>query len=95
VSDEVYVPGKAQIAHEILAYLDNHPDAQDTVDGIVDWWLLERKIIYQRKIVQEALAELIDKELILEVPGGDSRIHYRVNHRRIEKIRVLLGQARE
>jgi len=31
---------------EILAYLADHPDAQDTLAGIFEWWLLERKITY-------------------------------------------------
>ncbi len=86
------MPGKAQIAHEILAYLDNHPDAQDTLDGIVDWWLLERKIIYQRKIVQGVLAELVDKGLVMEVPAGDSRTHYGVNPNKHGEIQTLLNQ---
>lgn len=90
VSDEVYVPGKAQIAREILAYLTDHPDAQDTLDGIIEWWLLDRKIIYQRKIVQEVLAELVDKGLLLEVPAGDSRTHYRVNQIKSEEILAFL-----
>jgi hypothetical protein len=84
------VPGKAQIAHEILAYLAEHPDAQDTLDGIVEWWLLERKTIYQKKIIKEALAELVEEGLLLEAHGEDSRVHYRVNQIKSEEIRSFL-----
>jgi hypothetical protein len=90
VSNEVYVPGKSQVAHEILAYLVDHPEAQDTLDGIIEWWLLERKTIYQKKIVKEALAELVDKGLVLEIPGGDSRIHYKLTPDKQGEIRTFL-----
>ncbi len=28
-----------QISHEILAYLTDHPEAQDTIEGIMKWTL--------------------------------------------------------
>src|SRR5918911_1556857 len=28
-----------QIAYNILAYLAENPDAQDTMEGIIGWWL--------------------------------------------------------
>ena len=59
-------PGKPQIAHEILAYLAEHPEAEDTLDGIVRWWLLEQKIKYQTNMVREAIAELVGEGLLLE-----------------------------
>lgn len=80
---------KSETAHEILAYLVAHPGAQDTLEGIVEWWLLERKIIYQTKIVQEALAELIDKGLVLECKGLDSRTYYRANQSKSAEILTL------
>lgn len=52
-------PDKTRIAHEILAYLVEHPEAQDTLEGIVQWWLLERKIKYQEILVKEALTKLV------------------------------------
>ena len=27
-----------ELLHEILAYCVEHPDAKDTVDGILNWW---------------------------------------------------------
>jgi hypothetical protein len=32
-------PGLARLSEEILSYLGAHPQAADTVDGIVGWWL--------------------------------------------------------
>ena len=38
---------ESKIGNEILAYLVDHPKTQDTLEGIVEWWLLERAIKYQ------------------------------------------------
>jgi hypothetical protein len=83
-------PDKFRIAHEILAYLMDHPDAQDTLDGVVQWWLLERKIKNQTDLTKEALAELVSKGLVLESESGDSRIHYRMNPDKSKEIQRLL-----
>jgi hypothetical protein len=83
-------PEKLPVAREILAYLAEHPDAQDTVEGIVEWWLLEQKIKHHTAQVQEALAELVTKGLVLKHEGRDTRIHYRMNRYKAEEIRALL-----
>ncbi len=80
---------KSRIAHEILAYLMDHPDAQDTLDGVVQWWLLERKIKNQADLAKEALAELVHKAWVLEVSVGDS-CTYRMNRNKYEEIRAFL-----
>ena len=46
-----------QTGYQILAYLVEHPKAQDTVEGIVEWWLLERAIKYQKTQIVKAIAE--------------------------------------
>ena len=86
---------KVQIGYQILAYLAAHPEAQDTLEGIVEWWLLERTIKFETARVKEALAELSSKGLILEEKGTDSRTRYRINQARFEKIRELLKQKNE
>ena len=83
---------KSQIAYEILAYMVEHPEAQDTLEGIVEWWLLEQHIARQTGKVKKALAELVTKGLILERKGEDSRAHYRINRRKYKEIQALLKQ---
>jgi hypothetical protein len=83
---------KSETAHEILAYLAAHPEAQDTLEGIVQWWLLEQKIRSQTARVKEALAELVTRKLVLECPGNDARNHYRLNRRKMKTIRAILGE---
>lgn len=86
---------KTEIAREILAYLVDHPDAQDTLEGIIQWWLLERKIKYQTDMVKQTIAELVEKGFILEERAKDSRVHYRTNQSKQEEIRMLLQRERE
>ena len=81
---------ESKIGNEILAYLVDHPKAQDTLEGIVEWWLLEREIKFETARVKVALSELVDIGLILEKKGPDSQIHYRINQSRFEEIRKLV-----
>ena len=84
--------GKVKITYDILGYLAEHPEAQDTVEGIVEWWLLEQQIKRETANVKKALAELLSKGLILERRGKDSRTHYRIDRRKYKEIRALLKQ---
>ncbi len=86
MKDDHCISNKSQIAQEILAYLADHSEAQDTLEGIIAWWLLERKIKYQKSLVQEALRELVDKGLILETQAGASQCRYRL---RLQKKKEL------
>ncbi len=76
------------IARCILAYLDDHPDAADTVHGIVAWWLLEQNLKQRSGLVREVLAILVDRGLLLE--NSDSRV-FRMNRTKQEAIRSLLS----
>ena len=89
---DLFITDKSQIGNEILAYLAEHPKAQDTLEGIVNWWLLERAIKFQEAQVKKALAELIAKGLILEKKGSDSQIHYRINQSKYKEIQELFKQ---
>ena len=80
---------KSQIGNEILAYLVEHPEAQDTLEGILEWWLLERQIKFHTARVKEALSELVSKGLILEYKGLDSQTRYRINRVKYKEIRNL------
>lgn len=80
------ISNKEKICNEILAYLVDHPSAQDTLEGILNWWLLERAIKFQKVQVKKALNELIDKGFIIERKSGSSEAHYRLNHRKMKEI---------
>ena len=84
------ISDRAEIAHEVLAYLAEHSDAGDTLEGIVEWWLLERKIRNGSTEVREALQELAGKELISEYTRHDRKVHYRINRLKEDEIRALV-----
>ena len=86
---------KSQIGNEILAYLVDHPNARDTLEGILEWWLLERQIKFQTARVKEALSDLVDKELLLERRGANSHIHYQLNLTKYNEIQGLFKQMVE
>lgn len=90
-----FINDEPKIGNEILAYLVDHPKAQDTVEGIVEWWLLERTIKFQEAQVKKALADLVKKGLAIEQQGYDSKIHYRVNQSRFEEIKKLVDLISE
>ena len=80
-----------QIANEILGYLIAHPDAQDTLEGIAEWWLLEQKLTHQAALVSEALAGLVSEGLVVE-RNARARRYYKLNRRRRKKIMARLEQ---
>ena len=95
VKRDLLITDKSQVGNEVLAYLVDHPNAQDTLEGIVEWWLLERTIKFQEAQVNKALAELVAKGLVIEQKGNDSKIHYRVNQSRFEEIKKLVKRMSE
>src|SRR5262245_47378981 len=84
---------KREIKRDILAYLTRNPSAEDTVEGIVEWWLLDQRIRNESVRAKEALSELVSKGLVLERTGRDARSRYRVNAQRLKEIKRLLGPA--
>lgn len=62
------------IAKEIVGYLDKCELAQDTFEGIVNWWLMETRISYRTDEVRAALSYLIDEGLLEPVlhPGQEA-----------------------
>ena len=79
----------SKIGNEILAYLVENPKAQDTLEGIVEWWLLEREIKFETARVKEALSDLVAKGLILEKKRSNSQVHYCINQNKHEEIKGL------
>ena len=75
---------------EILSYLTANPQAQDTLEGIVEWWLLEQEILRRKAQVSAALSELVERRLVLEQSAPDGRPRYRINRRKTAAIRKLL-----
>ena len=67
----------SEIAEEILNHLHQNPQAQDTLEGIVQWWLPARMSSGSAQI-KDALDELVDEGLITEHVGKDAQISYHI-----------------
>jgi len=81
---------ESPIVQDILSYLLAHTAAEDTVEGIVEWWLLEERIKRRIKEVQSVLDELVSQSLILAHESKDSKIRYRINKTKMNRIRAIL-----
>lgn len=79
-----------KVAQKILRYLNENPNAADTVDGILEWWLLKQSMVEERPIVERALSALLAKDLVREVHSADLRRHYQLNVDRLEECRNFL-----
>ena len=72
----------SQVARAVLAYLRKFPEAQDTSEGIAEWWLPKQNMRSQPETLKRALNELAARGFILQHEGKDSQIHYRMNRRK-------------
>jgi len=84
-----------EVRYHILAYLCDNPDAGDTFDGIVEWWLLHQRIRFETRNISDVVRKLVAEELILEDEGPDSRVTYRINEVREEDINSMVSETRQ
>jgi hypothetical protein len=72
-------PGRQEgdVASEILGYLSQHPSAEDTLEGIVQWLILEKHMTTTPGIVAHALSQLIERRLVTtrQSAGGPTIYH--------------------
>jgi hypothetical protein len=79
-----------EIEIEILTYLLQSPDAQDTLEGIIQWWLLERYIRHKTILVRQALSELVNKDLIVEIYHSSTTPRYQINRNNMQAIQEVV-----
>jgi spore cortex formation protein SpoVR/YcgB (stage V sporulation) len=79
--------------YRILRYLVENPKAQDTLEGVVEWWLLDKYTKGNVMRVKEALEYLVSADLILQRRGKESRIYYKINPQKLREIYALLTHS--
>jgi Fe2+ or Zn2+ uptake regulation protein len=72
------------IAKEILQYLSEHPEAQDTIEGISSWWFNSTNMNIEKTEVIKSLDYLVTKGIIVVVAKKDGNLLYslNINHRK-------------
>jgi hypothetical protein len=50
----------------VLGYLDEHPMAMDTLDGIAEWWIRRRQIEVEVRRVSSVLEALVHEGVLEE-----------------------------
>jgi len=85
---------KSEIARKILTYLADHPDAQDTLNGITQWWLPERELRYGVALIKEAIGDLVKNGWLITRTKQNSRTHYRINEEKRAEIEEFFKHSR-
>ena len=79
-----------ETAKEILRYLVDHPEAEDTLEGIARWWLERRRIDQTVDEVGESLDLLVARGMV-EVRLEKTRLaRYRMNGAKRKQIATFL-----
>lgn len=79
-----------ETAREILRYLVDHPEAEDTLEGIARWWLERRRIDRTVDEVGESLELLLARGMV-QVRLEKTRLaRYRMNADKQKQIATFL-----
>lgn len=65
-----------EISERILRYLQNHPQASDTVEGITQWWIIHQRYIESYHMVEQVLEGLVQRGLVHCQKNRDGTIFY-------------------
>jgi hypothetical protein len=76
------------IAQYILSYLQDNPKANDTIEGIVEWWILQEKIKHRMQGVRKVVDALVAENVLVAYTSKDLKTHYRINSEKMDEIRA-------
>ena len=79
----------------IILYLADHPSANDTLQGVMQWWLFAEGIAWSRAQIEEALVQGVEEGWILETRGGDGQVRYSLMPGKFAEIRACLQRDPE
>jgi len=86
-----------RVSMEVLKYLVKNPDAMDTIEGIVRFWILRQRIELHVQEVEEAVSDLIRrgflKERVVHDAAANSDVRcFQVDKDRMSEIDLFLRQ---
>ncbi|MEO5829108.1 MAG: hypothetical protein ABIQ36_00910 [Rhodanobacter sp.] len=71
-----------EVRCSVLAYLRSHPQAADTLHGIVNWWLPRQRLETGRQRIEHVLGELVNAGLLRRDQLPDGEVLYALERRR-------------
>jgi hypothetical protein len=74
-------------APEILDYLARHPKAQDTLDGILHWWVLDSCVRRWAPKIAKTVAKLVEQGFLAEKRSSDGKMFYQISSRYLSTLR--------
>jgi hypothetical protein len=74
----------ATVAETIQRYLDAHPNAADSVEGITRWWLTRQRYEEAIKIVEQALERLVAEGKVAKTVTAEGTVLYSCAHLRLK-----------
>jgi len=80
------------LIRHILHYLTAHPDAKDTIQGILRWWLPKDEEAWNKAEVQEALDTLVARGWVTQRRTSPSRTLYGLNQKQLEEITAFFRE---
>ena len=81
-------PSLPSPAPEILDYLARQPSAQDTIEGILRWWVLDTCIRNWSPKIATTVAQLVELGFLEEKRSSDgNQTFYRVSRRYLSTLR--------
>ena len=70
-----------QLVDVIRQYLSKHPDAADTLEGVVNWWLLRQRYENAMAMVNQALELLVQQGDLTKIKHRGSPPIYKLRER--------------
>jgi hypothetical protein len=81
LSNVLIDPSLSSPAPEILDYLARQPDAQDTIDGILHWWVLDAYIRNWAPKIAKTVEQLVERGFLEKKQSSDGKVFYHVSPR--------------
>jgi Fe2+ or Zn2+ uptake regulation protein len=69
---------RESIEKMILSYLDQNPDAADTIEGVTKFWLKKENAKITFSVVSRTLDKLQKKGIIQAFQGADGTTYYKL-----------------
>jgi hypothetical protein len=79
------------MARAILHYLQTHPNAKDTLEGIAQWWLLQEWTDDRFQEIEVSISQLVSRGLVVERRREGLPPYYWLNRGKQDEISRILG----